>query len=546
MLKFNNSTVYKYLFCVIVAFYSLVLAQFGLENFDTGYIPSFSWRIINGQAVYQDFIYKGPPVSLYFNALFMYVLPENGQFFFIRITVYLLFALQVFLVVSGLDHIYNFSKFRINKWGFMCVGFIVSLLNFSPYPWPTIDGLLFGSMAFWLTSKTANPRFFRLLLIAFFCILTALTKQSFYLVPILFLFWIFVQYSWKTAIVFAIQLLFWIIIYIGFILSTTTFENFVRQTTGETHLYDLFYTGLHNYIFFSVIEFVCIVAAFILMIFIYLKIKNQKITVIVPLFKWISWTFFSVAIVFCLFKRIEIASRIAFVAAVFATIYAFDFHIKKIKIITPILVVLGMAWSCSISLGYQYPIFFATGIIASFLILVGDDFKSFSKYYFWVALPICVIAFSYNYQPYREATIFNLNHSLATVSPKLNHIKTSKSNFEKYTELKRLIEKYGENFIVAPNIPMANYIFNQQSELPADWIIETEVARSQKMFISLAANKKNYVFLEKSFLNHETFMPVKREKFSLITEFIYQNFNCIEETKYFLIYNALKKNETLP
>ena len=134
MLKFNNSTVYKYLFCVIVAFYSLVLAQFGLENFDTGYIPSFSWRIINGQAVYQDFIYKGPPVSLYFNALFMYVLPENGQFFFIRITVYLLFALQVFLVVSGLDHSYNFSKFRINKCGLMCVGFIVSLLNFSAYP----------------------------------------------------------------------------------------------------------------------------------------------------------------------------------------------------------------------------------------------------------------------------------------------------------------------------------------------------------------------------------------------------------------------------
>lgn len=545
MLNFNNSTIYKYLFFGIVVFYGLVLAQFGLENFDTGYIPSFSWRILNGQAVYQDFIYKGPPVSLYFNALFMYWLPENGQFFLIRITVYLLFASQVFLVVSGLDHSYNFQKFKINKWGLMCVGFIVSLLNFSAYPWPTTDGLLFGSIAFWLTSKITSPSFVRLLLIAFFCILAALTKQSFYLVPILFLFWIFVQYSWEKTLIFATQLLFWVLIYIGFILSITTFENFIRQTTGETHFYDLFYTGLHNYIFISVIGFICIVAAFIMMVFIYLKIKNQKITVIAPLFKWISWMLFFAAIVFCLFKRIEIASRIAFVAAVFASIYALDFQIKKIKIITPILVVLGMAWSCSISLGYQYPVFFATGIIASFLILVGDDFKSFSKYYFWVALPICIIAFSYNYQPYREATIFNLNHSLATVSPKLNHIKTSKSNFEKYTELKKLIEKYGENFIVAPNIPMANYIFNQQSELPADWIIETEVARSQKMFISLAANKKNYVFLEKSFLNHETLMPEHRAQFSSITEFIYQNFNCIEETHYFLIYNALKKNETL-
>lgn len=163
-----------------------------------------------------------------------------------------------------------------------------------------------------------------------------------------------------------------------------------------------------------------------------------------------------------------------------------------------------------------------------------------------MAMPICCIAFSYNLKPYREAEIFSLKYSLESVSPKLKYIKTNKANFEKMTELKNLVAKYGENFIVAPNIPMANYLFNSQSELPADWIIETEVGRRQKLFIRLASDKKNYIFLEKSFLQHEEFMPEKVEDFSSISAFIYKKFNRIGETKYFLIYNALKKNEALP
>ncbi|WP_298224175.1 hypothetical protein [Flavobacterium sp.] len=517
-----------------------------MENFDTGYIPSFSWRIINGQSVYEDFIYKGPPVTLYFNAIFMYVLPETGQFFWIRITNYLLFASQVYLIVSAVDNLYDFSKFKVSKWGLMIVGFVVSLLNFSPYPWPTTDGLLFAAMAFWLVSKTDEPKFFRLFAVAFLAVLCALTKQSFYLVPLLFLFWIFMKFNLKTAFVFTIQLLFFVALYLGFILSMTSFDKFIQQTTGETHVMDLFHAGIQNYIFMPVIWFLGLVLSFGLAVLIYLKVKKQKPTAIVPLFKWMAYIIFSIAVALCFVKQIELASRLAFVAAFFALIYSYGFKNKNIPLIAPIIVLLGIAWSCSISLGYQFPIFFATGIVSCFLVLVGKDLKSFSKYYFWIAFPVCLTAFSYNYRPYREASIPNLNYSLETVSPKLQYIKTSKSNFEKYTELKQLIAKYGENFIVAPNIPMANYIFNQQSELPADWLIETEVARSQKMFISLAADKKNYIFLEKSFLNREEFMPAEREKFSSITEFIYENFNCIAQTKHFLVYNALKNNETLP
>jgi hypothetical protein len=247
-----------------------------------------------------------------------------------------------------------------------------------------------------------------------------------------------------------------------------------------------------------------------------------------------------------LIKEVEFASRIAFVSSVIGLLYALRFNVNNLKEIIPILVCLGIAWSSSISLGYQFPIFFSTGIILSFFLCVGSDLKQFSKFYFWIGLPICLVAFSYNYRPYRESIVMELNYSLSSVSPKLNYIRTSKANFEKYTELKKLINSYGENFIVAPSFPMANYVFNEQSELSADWLIETEVARRQEMFIRLAASKKNFVFLEKSFLQKEEFMPEKKEQFSSIGAFVYEKFELIAETKHFLVYNSIKSNEKLP
>jgi hypothetical protein len=537
---------YRHLYIFTITFYCLILTQFGFENFDTGYIPSFSWRIINGQDVYQDFIYKGPPVTLYFHAFFMKILPEVGQFFLIRIIFYLLFALQIFFTISGFYNCYDFNKIRVNKWAVMTVCFIISLLNFSPYPWPTTDGVLFASVAFWLVSKYKVPNFFTLLFIAFFTVLSALTKQSFYLIPILFLFWIFIKYDLKKALVFLSQIVFWLGIYICFIFSITDFNTFLKQTTGETHLHDLFYSGVHFYIFVSILYFSVIVGFLGTIFFGYLHFTKQKIEILSPIFKVVVVSVFSLAIIVSLFKEIPFASRIAFDASVLAVLYAFVFDKKTITYLAPILVLLGIAWSSSISMGYPYPILCLAGIILSFLILMEKHLTFNSKWYFRIALPVCLMAFSYNYRPYREATIFNLRYSLESVSPKLKFIKTSKQSFNKYSELKQLVNKYGKNFIVAPNIPMANYLFNNQSKLPADWIIETEVNRQQKRFIKIASDKKNYIFLEKSFLEKEECMPEIASNFSSISWFIFKNFNKIEETNYFIIYNSLKKNERLP
>lgn len=542
-----SSTTYKYLFLLIVTFYCLVLSQFGLENFDTGFISSFSWRIINGQDVYQDFLYKFPPVTIYFHAFFMKILPITAQFFFFRVIDYSFFALQVFFIVSGYNNLYNLKKLNINKWGLMSVCFIISLLNFPPCPWTTTDGLFFVSIAFWIVSiNKTNISFIKLFLIALLCMLSALSKQSFYLVPLVFLFWIYIKYGLKQSLVFLSLILILALVFYNLILSITTWSNFIKQTTGETNLHQLFQTGLHNYLFISVKLLVIILFVLCLVFGVYLYITKKKIVVLFPFLKWISIVLFSIAVLLLILKEAKVGSRIAFDACIIAVLYTYLTKKKNIPLLAPICVALFIAWSSSISLGYAYPILFTTGIIMSFIVLMIDEIKIKSNSLLLIAITSCAVAFSYNLRPYREKNIFSLTYPLEKISPKLKYIKTNKESFEKYSELKELIHKYGDNFIVAPSFPMANYLFNNQSELPADWIINSEINRRASMFIRIASEKKNYVFLEKSFLNHEEFVTNKIEDFSYISYFIHEKFNMIEETNHFIIYNSLKKNEKLP
>lgn len=541
MIKKKNSLIFKLIVCI----YCLFLTRYGIEFWDTGYIPSFSWRIINGQNAYEDFLYKGPPVTLYFHAFFMKILPETGQFLSIRIINYLLFSFGVYFTVSGF---YSFFKeIKYNKWAIMSVCFIISLLNFSPYPWPTTDGIFFASIAFFILSKR-TPTIWNLILVAFFAILSSLTKQSFYPVPILFLAWILLNYNYKKAIIFGLLLLGFLSIFLFWISQITTIENFLQQTTGQTKLGMLFYSGFLNY--FWIYEnkwlYILLIILFSIGLF-YFKSKNEKSNYNL-LLKSFSIVILLLSIILCLKDEFLIGSRIAVLSCCFAVLSNLKLKIETLKLYSTIVLMLGIAWCSSISLGYPFPILFSTGIILSILILFKNELDYLRKIYvlYPIAYILMILAISANYKPYREKTFPNLTVSLNEISPKLIGIKTTKYNHDKLVDIKKLVSKYGPHYIVAPNIPMTHYIFNDKSVLPADWIINSEVNKNPKKFIEIAKNSKNTIFLEKSFLQKEELMPDKKENFSVIADYIYRNFKVIEQTNYFIIYKGIEKNEAIP
>lgn len=538
---------YKLIFFSILAFYCLVLSQFGMENWDTGYIPSFSWRVVNGQDIYQDFIYKGPPITIYFHAFWMKVLPVEGQFYFIRIINYLLFAAQVYFVLSAFDLIYKFKNYGINKWALMIVCFIISIHNFPPYPWPTTDGLLFAAIAFWMMAKDKSDSFVYLTFIAFFSLLSAFTKQSFYLIPLGFLAYFFIQSGIKKSFQFGFLLLAFVGLYLLWISSFTSLSNYLEQTSNQTNLIDLYDSGIGNYLHSFRNKWIALSIVLIPLLMSYFFRKRNTIR-LQEYLKWLIISFSVISILSHMFQNERNASLLFFITCGLAVVYYYFFIQKNIQFIAPILLALLIAWSTAISVGYPYTMLFSTGMIVSFIVLFQQEIPKF-KYdkivYYSIIIAVSFVSFASNNTPYRDSSFSELNYSLESISPKLKYIKTDKDSFERNNEIKQLIKKYGENFIVAPNSPMANYIFNTQSKLPADWIIKNEVMGRETQFIRLAANKKNYIFIEKEYIVDKPYANYKI-LYSGITSFVYENFNKIDETKHYLVYNSLKNDKKLP
>jgi len=532
---------YFFIFLSVVLFYCLFLSQYGFENWDTGFMTGFSWRISNGENAYQDFTYIRPPISAYFHAIFLEILPQNGQYYFIRIIGYFLFATQVFFAVSGFDNLFNLKNWKANKWALMTICFVISIHNFFSNAWFTTDGILFATIAFYLmTLKEAS--FFKFFFVAFFAILSALTKQSFYPIPIIFLIWIFVSTQIKPIIYYIISSIIISCVILFWINSFSTFETFIQQTKQNAGFKDIIHTGLEVYIrcFNNKYLFAGLLISPLFSTFI--ENRNKKGSLLFLYLKWLSVALFLTSLIYLFFIEIKQSSIIFFNASLIAFAYKVGSDFQKIKNYFPILVLLGISWCSGLSLGYSYPILFITGPILGFFYLMQEDFAQYNlqKVYIWMAIPVCIFVFSTNQRPYREKNIFDLKYSLETVSAKLKYIYTSKENLEKYLDLKNLIKKFGSNYVTVPSIPQSHYIFNQKNPISADWLTNFEINNKTEDFLKLIATKSNYIFLEKSFIENEEFIEndENRKEFSLLSWQIYKNLKPVFETDNFFVYRS--------
>ena len=532
---------YRYGFFITIAIYCLLVGRFGFENWDSGFLSGFSWRIINGDRVYTDFIYIRPPVSAYFHALFMELLPEQGQFFFFRIIGYLLFALQVYFTVSGFDHLFDFSSANVDKWGVMIVAFVLSIHNFFGNPWFTADGILFASAAFYLIARFRQSGLVVLFFAALFCMLSALTKQSFYFVPIFFLAWILIDLGVKKSLWFLFFLALITMVFISIILTVSSIENMMGQISGQTSIMDLYDVGFATYIHCYHNKYIFCIVLLLPLIFGTADSGIKKLSVLLYL-RWLSITIFcSCFIALFLIPYIEIPV-IFFNATLVAFVYKTAFEWDKIRKYFPVLVVLGIAWCTSLSLGYRHPVLYTTGILVSYLILMQDEFRILkaTQYLQWLSIPVCLFVFSLNAKPYREHYITDLSYSLEGVSPKLKYILSSKETVAKYTDLKKLVQQYGPDYITVPSIPMSHYLFGQHNPFPTEWTSNFEINNKTEELLELASTIKMYIFVEKSFIEGEPFIATDgdRNGLSLFTMFIYKNCKPVAETDHFIIYDS--------
>lgn len=137
---------------------------------------------------------------------------------------------------------------------------------------------------------------------------------------------------------------------------------------------------------------------------------------------------------------------------------------------------LGIAWCTQLSLGYHTPILGVAG-----LGLVFHELLPVERSTLLDLLPVVVLTavvgevfWQLNEaNPYRDQQRTLLTQDLGEISPRLEGMQTNQATFDRYVELKALVQRYSveghRSFAVLFNYPGAHWIFEQKSPYGLDW-----------------------------------------------------------------------------
>ncbi|MGB1451657.1 MAG: hypothetical protein ACPG7E_08120, partial [Marinirhabdus sp.] len=423
-----------------------------------------------------------------------------------------------------------FGAFRIKQkdtvFFIATVGAIISIHNYPPMPWNTIDGLFFCTigLTFLFKAKATWPH---LLAAAVFVGMGVLCKQSFFFVPVFVCVYMLFNKKWGRLLWFvafggAVAALF-----VGILYVNGALWPFYEQIFSFTPPSSLLNTGVRSY---------------------YLAFKNN----------W-GWAAAAFALFFTaryfLRGNGRYLMQTAIIAGAFCALYLGEdsFHTVKRGIVQVlfvstavfsvhraitanrawwlVLLLLGLAWCASISNGFNTPIDFSTPI-AFVLFFMCFKMKpiTLTKPVGLVVVSVFLITFFIGYQTvYQDSDRSELNYSLSKLFPRLPFVKTDKETFEKYRELKQLASKY-DNFTVLPSATLAHYLTGTRNPIGVDWVFNHHLTNKLPDYIE-KLNKENITVFLENFENHVN----KYEETSALTVYVAQHWKVIEKGDHFRV-----------
>ncbi|MDN3725173.1 hypothetical protein QRD02_12355 [Aequorivita sp. SDUM287046] len=500
---------------------------YGFEGTDTGYIFGSSWNIYNGQFPHRDFIYTRPAVPAYFHTIFLFISETYGYlldraFFYIQVFIYSFLGAKMLVE--------NFSITSKDFTYFIAIlGALVSIHNYPPMGWNTIDGVFFCVLGIYFIARkeTTNWQWF---LGCFFLVMGVFSKQSFYFTPIFLGGYLLLLKQYKKLIYFSGFALFWVFVYFVLKFATGSFFPFFEQTFQRTGSGALVSVGIKTY--YLALKFNIIYSlAGVFLFWVCYKFLPKKITYLL-LNVAIATIFVLQFYYFGEWHTIKYIMQLLFIAtAGFCVLKAF-----RDKRYFLLLLLLGVSWSASISNGYQTPIHFSLPIFFSLYLLVfskGKFIKPELKMPIIYAFILSVFlgTFYYGYQVlYRDSDRSELKFDMGSVFPQLKGIKSDKDTYGKYHELKQLAPEY-PNFTVLPSITLAHYLTTTVNPLGTDWPLDVEINNEGEKLISELEGSKTIVFLENSEFTEEQLEGY------IMDDIIKNSWTLIEKTDYFDIYS---------
>ncbi len=498
---------------------------YGFEDTDTGYIFGSSWNVYNGQIPHRDFIYTRPAIPAFLHTIFLFISETYGylldrSFFYIQIFLYSLLGTKLLF-----EHFEIRSKTSL--YFIASLAAITTIHNYPPMGWNTIDGVLFCVLAFYFILKK-NTSVLYILLGSFCLMLGVFSKQSFYFIPIFLFAYLVLQKDWFRLKYFVIFGFLSLISYLGFKLANGSLAPFWEQTFQRTSSSALVEAGIKTYYLAVKFHFLHVLGVSALAI---LAVKFRKNTLGYLITNLIIISYIAVSFWNNSgdWSVIKIVMQFLFMAA---TAYAFWMVLKDRRYLL-LLLLLTLSWSASISNGFRTPIHFALPMVFTlYFFFYHNKNQSLSIPVAAILLVGYLITFGIGYQYiYRDSPRKELTHNMGEVFPQLATIKSDKSTYEKYTELKQLSTKYPK-FTAIPSMPLANYLTRTVNPIGTDWPLDVEINDEALLLVQQLSEKNTTVLLEKL-----TLTPYEADGYDIIP-LIKNTWTLIEEGRYFDVYQS--------
>lgn len=524
-------------FFLLPFIYFFLYGTSGFDDGDGGYVAALAYRVLNGEIPYRDVIIVRPALFVYTHALVQWVMPQDYYLLAERLFFYLVMAVVARMTTAILQRAFDFDRLNINPWLFSSIAFVFCVHNFPPMAWHTVDGLFFAITGIYFLTLSGNNG--TVAAGMFFLFLSALTKQSFYPMPVVGLVWTALYHPRNALITGLIMTATLFLIFLAGMKFAGVWDDFVFWTAGSTNRADLLQSGITNYFRWNFLaRLALVVAGFFGLRWLIWRLFKRK-TEIGWLFVLVFLLVFSVVISRS-FRQSWFHFQSNYPQALFLVAVGAAFFYEGVRVprrdMATVLILLAVSWCVSISWGYASPVLYSAPAVFMMIYLAADRFR-FSKMKFLQLFlflgGLVSYAFASN-RAYADGLRKELNMDMGGVFPKLSGIRSDKETFEKYAELKSLSAKYGPVFKTLPSMPLSNYLTGTRSPAGADWLMDIELNGKADVVLEQLKREKAVALVEK----HPRFSAAEGQWGSRVTREVEKEWKLLEETGYFKVYRA--------
>jgi hypothetical protein len=416
--------------------------------------------------------------------LHYYILSERALF-------YIMILVYSCLATAALRGIFQDDEsLRGHGWIYTSAFFVFSVHNFPPMAWHTVDGVFFSMAGAYLLLLRCKASWASSIAAGALLVASALTKQSFYLMPLIGCAYLcVVRRKLRDVCAYLATCAALLVVFVLTLKHLGILTDFVNQTSGVTHLKDAIQAGVITYIStggsylgYCLIAFVCLrlVPPMLPDKFNFMSLLEKRLIVFLGMFfilnmLYVARNIFHSDVSFISQGPIGYSQAMFLIAAYFTVVEMRQNLYRGASFF----VLMMIAWSASISWGYDTPLLFSAPLVFGCIRMAGrfGDVNAPSGKVASLFLAFGIVTFSIcNLFPYRDLDGRFRDHcDLGELSPRVSGIVSGDKACAKLTEFLNLQRKYGDRFVTLPAFTTAHFITGTISPAPIDWALNVEM-----------------------------------------------------------------------